>query len=60
MKISVRATIEKDTLTQELRDITIHNPNFDGRDWSKHDADTFESIAHLIRREIDCWEKRGR
>jgi len=39
-------------LIEEIREVTISNPNFDINLWCERDAKILEAAAHLIRQEL--------
>ncbi len=44
--------LTKTEIMEKLIAKTLHNKYFDVDEWSEDDADTFEGIANLIRREL--------
>jgi hypothetical protein len=49
---TVGVRLSKHQLMQALRDMTIHDDDFDPDPWSIDDADDLERASALIRREI--------
>ena len=56
--IIVNARITKDTVMQCVRDMTIHNIEFNAKYWAEWDAETFEDAARMIRRELKLKNKK--
>jgi hypothetical protein len=48
-EIEITSIVRKDALVGAIRELTISNEDFDHRQWSIYDADTFEQIATMIR-----------